>query len=142
MKKIGILLLSLCALPMMVAAGTVENEIAERIKKSGGICLQGEDCASNSGAMVMASADSGGAKTNYDKTCATCHAAGIAGAPKLGDKDAWSPRIAKGMDVLYQSGINGLPPAMPAKGMCFTCSDDDIIAVSYTHLTLPTNREV
>ena len=128
MKKIGILLLSLCALPMMVA-GTVENEIAERIKKSGGICLQGEDCASNSGAMVMASADSGGAKTNYDKTCATCHAAGIAGAPKLGDKDAWSPRIAKGMDVLYQSGINGLPPAMPAKGMCFTCSDDDIIAI-------------
>ncbi len=129
MKKIGILLLSLCALPMMVAAGTVENEIAERIKKSGGICLQGEDCASNSGAMVMASADSGGAKTNYDKTCATCHAVGIAGAPKLGDKDAWSPRIAKGMDVLYQSGINGLPPAMPAKGMCFTCSDDDIIAI-------------
>jgi len=127
-KKIGILLLSLCALPMMVAAGTVETEIAERIKKSGSICLQGEDCASNSGAMVMAS-DSGGAESNYDKTCATCHAVGIAGAPKLGDKDAWSPRLAKGMDVLYQSGINGLPPAMPARGMCFTCSDDDIIAI-------------
>jgi len=121
--------LSLCALPMMVAAGTVETEIAERIKKSGSICLQGEDCASNSGVMVMASADSGGAKSNYDKTCATCHAVGIAGAPKLGDKDAWSPRLAKGMDVLYQSGINGLPPAMPARGMCFTCSDDDIIAI-------------
>jgi len=128
-KKIGILLLSLCALPMIVWAGIVETEIAERIKKSGSICLQGEDCASNSGVMVMASADSGGAKSNYDKTCATCHAVGIAGAPKLGDKDAWSPRLAKGMDVLYQSGINGLPPAMPARGMCFTCSDDDIIAI-------------
>jgi cytochrome c5 len=33
------------------------------------------------------------------------------------------------MDVLYASGINGLAPAMPAKGMCFTCSDDDIKAI-------------
>ncbi|MFT5928994.1 MAG: cytochrome c5, partial [Candidatus Azotimanducaceae bacterium] len=61
--------------------------------------------------------------------CATCHAIGIAGAPKLGDVIAWEPRLAKGMDVLYASGINGLAPAMPAKGMCFTCSDDDIKAI-------------
>jgi cytochrome c5 len=33
------------------------------------------------------------------------------------------------MDVLYASGINGLAPGMPAKGMCFDCSDDDIKAV-------------
>ena len=55
--------------------------------------------------------------------------AGVAGAPKLGDAVAWEPRIAKGMDTLYNSVINGLPPAMPAKGMCFSCSDDDLRAL-------------
>ena len=49
-----------------------------------------------------------------------------AGAPKLGDITAWEPRLAKGVDVLYKSVINGLPPAMPAKGMCFSCSDDEL----------------
>ena len=65
----------------------------------------------------------------YNTTCATCHAVGVAGAPKLGDIAAWEPRLAQGMDVLYDHGINGLAPAMPAKGMCFTCSDDDIKAL-------------
>jgi cytochrome c5 len=66
---------------------------------------------------------------SYTKTCAICHAAGVAGAPKLGSSEDWAARIAKGKEVLYQSSINGLAPAMPAKGMCFSCSDDDLKAL-------------
>ena len=113
-----------------VNAGPVEDEISARIAKTGTVCVEGESCASGSaGGATIAAADSGGAESNYKKTCATCHAAGIAGAPKFADKEQWVSRIAKGMDVLYRSSINGMPPAMPAKGMCFQCSDDELKAI-------------
>lgn len=106
------------------------DEIAERLTPVGSVCVQGDDCASESAsATTVASAGAFDAKSAYDKTCATCHAIGVAGAPKMGDAAAWAPRIEKGMDVLYASAVNGMPPAMPAKGMCFTCSDDDLKAI-------------
>jgi cytochrome c5 len=55
----------------------------------------------------------------FQQTCSACHGAGIAGAPKAGDKAAWAPRIAKGMDTLYQHALNGFTGTsgmMPAKG--------------------------
>jgi len=61
----------------------------------------------------------------YTNTCANCHAAGIAGAPKLGDKEAWAPRIAKGNDALFESVKNGLN-VMPPKGTCMSCSDEEL----------------
>ena len=64
----------------------------------------------------------------YDKSCKVCHASGAAGAPKTGDAAAWEPRMSKGMDVLVQSVNNGLN-AMPPKGMCFDCSDDEYKAL-------------
>ena len=63
----------------------------------------------------------------YQAACQACHAAGVAGAPKLGDKEAWAPRIAKGEDALLASVNNGLN-AMPPKGTCFACSDADLKA--------------
>lgn len=63
----------------------------------------------------------------YMTYCQACHANGVANAPKLGDKDAWAPRIAKGSDVMFSTVINGLN-AMPPKGTCMTCSDDDLRA--------------
>ena len=67
----------------------------------------------------------------YTNTCANCHAAGIAGAPKLGDKEAWAPRIAKGNDALFESVKNGLN-VMPPKGTCMSCSDEELrSAVEY-----------
>jgi cytochrome c5 len=67
----------------------------------------------------------------YQKSCQACHAAGVAGAPKLGDKEAWAPRIAKGNDALLLSVTNGLK-AMPPKGTCMTCSEDELrAAVEY-----------
>lgn len=69
-------------------------------------------------------------KSAYGKTCAMCHAAGVAGAPKLGDKAAWDPRIAQGMDTMMKIAING-KGAMPPRGAS-TASDDELrAAVQY-----------
>jgi cytochrome c5 len=59
-----------------------------------------------------------------------CHAAGVAGAPKFGDKAVWAPRIATGMDALYASAIKG-KNAMPAKGGSGASDDDVKAAVQY-----------
>ena len=67
-------------------------------------------------------------QTVYKTACFACHDAGVAGAPKLGDKAAWAPRIAKGNDALYSALQNGLN-AMPPKGTCMNCSDDELKAV-------------
>ena len=120
--------LAMAGFLMAAMASPIEDAIIARIQKAGSVCLQGESCA---GQAVAQAASSGAQDPQaiYDRSCATCHAMGIAGAPGWADVDAWAPRIEKGMDVLYASGINGLGAAMPAKGMCFDCSDDDIKAV-------------
>jgi cytochrome c5 len=66
-------------------------------------------------------------KATYDAKCGVCHAAGVAGAPKLGDKAAWEPRIATGMDAMLAIAVSG-KGAMPPKGTCMDCSDDDLKA--------------
>ncbi len=71
-----------------------------------------------------------GKKTD-DSSCMACHATGAAGAPKLGDKAAWAPRISQGMDTLHKHAFTGLN-AMPPKGTCGAGSDDDLkAAVDY-----------
>jgi len=52
----------------------------------------------------------------YQTVCKTCHEAGIAGAPKFGDKAAWAPRIKQGVDTLYEHALKGTPKGMPPKG--------------------------
>ena len=64
----------------------------------------------------------------YGKTCAICHAAGVAGAPKTGMPAEWEARLAKGDEVLLKSMNEGLN-AMPPKGMCMDCSDDEFLAL-------------
>lgn len=71
----------------------------------------------------------------YKQTCAACHAAGVAGAPKLGDSADWQPRIAQGKDVLYEhsiKGFSGKKGVMPPKGGNLSLSDDQVkAAVDY-----------
>lgn len=67
----------------------------------------------------------------YKQACTVCHAAGVAGAPKTGDKAAWAPRIALGVDALTASAIKG-KGAMPPKGGAMAASDAEIkAAVQY-----------
>jgi cytochrome c5 len=76
-------------------------------------------------------ADAGVGKKTFDTVCTACHTAGVAGAPKLGDKAAWAPRVAQGKDTLYQSALHG-KKAMPAKGGNPSLSDADVkAAVDY-----------
>ena len=67
----------------------------------------------------------------YEKTCKTCHATGVMGAPKLGDKKDWSERVAKGKDTLAQNAIKGFKGKkgmMPPKGGNPKLTDDEIKA--------------
>ena len=74
---------------------------------------------------VVAGAGTGEAL--YKQACQVCHAAGVAGAPKLGDKAAWATRMAGGMDALYNSVLNG-KGAMPPRGGAAQASDADLRA--------------
>ena len=65
-------------------------------------------------------------KSIYDTTCMACHSSGVAGAPKFGDKAAWAPFIAKGMDDMVKKATQGVG-AMPPKGGS-TASDADFKA--------------
>ena len=67
-------------------------------------------------------------KAIFDTVCTACHTTGAAGAPKVGDKAAWGPRIAQGKDALYKSALGG-KNAMPAKGGNPSLSDDQVKAV-------------
>jgi cytochrome c5 len=72
-----------------------------------------------------------GGKGVYEAGCNACHAAGIAGAPKAGDKGVWAPRLAKGAATLYDHAIKGVG-AMPAKGGNAGLADADVkAAVDY-----------
>lgn len=96
-----------------------EDAIANRLKPVGEVrVVAGSDDAA-SGA--------GGGEQLFNSVCQACHAAGIAGAPKTGDKAAWKARIAQGIDTLYASAING-KNAMPAKGGAAGSPDTDIKA--------------
>jgi len=70
------------------------------------------------------------AEATYMMSCFACHSTGAAGAPKVGDgnADVWAPRMEKGMEAVVANAINGLN-TMPPKGLCFTCTDEDLAAI-------------
>jgi len=81
--------------------------------------------AAATGAVAAAGAADG--KGTYEKVCSVCHASGVAGAPKFGDKAAWKPRIATGVDALHNSALKG-KNAMPPKGGMTDLPDGDVVA--------------
>lgn len=90
----------------------------------------------------MAHADLAKGKAVYEKTCAVCHASGLAGAPKYGDAAGWAPRIKGGVAALYGSALNGKPPAMPKKGGALDTPDAEIkSAVDYMVASVQTKAD-
>ena len=70
-------------------------------------------------------------KQVFDQACFACHATGVAGAPKVGDAAAWSPRVAQGASVLLDHAINGFK-GMPARGGFALLTDDNVqVAIDY-----------
>lgn len=88
--------------------------------------------APQAAAPAADTADGGKGAELFKKTCAMCHQTGVAGAPKLGDKADWGPRIAQGKDTLYKhalEGFNGNKGAMPPKGGNPAYTEDEIKAI-------------
>ena len=137
-----LVLLASSLLPHLVFA----QNVAENIRPVGSICLVGQACvgtvaramaavspeasvadpAADATPMeVAAAAPEFDAEGAYQMSCNACHGSGAAGAPMLGDAGAWEARMEKGMDALMSNVINGIG-AMPARGICMTCSDGDL----------------
>lgn len=132
-----------------VAGGRLDDpdyvrEVRERIAPIGKLALAGQD---NSALAIVGTAAASPAKAPavsttvlsgaevYQSTCAACHAAGIGGAPKYGDRAAWAPRLAQGAAVLHQhalAGLQGKAGVMPAKGGRPDLADQSVVnAVDY-----------
>jgi cytochrome c5 len=105
-----------------------DGEILARIKPVGELVVASAATVANG---VIPAAKAADGKGTYDKACFVCHAAGVAGAPKLGDKADWGPRIAQGLDTLHThaiKGFQGKKGVMPAKGGNMSLSDADVKA--------------
>ena len=81
-------------------------------------------------AAAPGSAVSANGEALYKQACQVCHGAGIAGAPKFGDKTAWAPRLAAGIDAVYASAVQG-KGGMPARGGAQASDEDLRAAVEY-----------
>jgi len=75
------------------------------------------------GSVGVGSAQAAGTD-QYAHACATCHAAGVLGAPKAGDKAAWASRMKQGMPVMVKHAKEGYKN-MPAGGLCKNCTDEE-----------------
>jgi cytochrome c5 len=129
------------SLQFSVTANADNHEIADRVRPAGILVIKEaaatpaatadtqSDTPGGDVASAVPVADAG--KATYDTACFACHSTGVAGSPILGNKDAWGPRIAKGIDALYANAINGTDKGMPPKGGT-TLSDDEIkVVVDY-----------
>lgn len=132
--------------PAAADSAAAEEAVAKRLKPAGEVIVDPNApppvadapavaAAAPAGAPPAAAAPAGDAagkgKSIYDTSCAACHTAGVAGAPKTGDKAAWAPRLKAGNAALVATAIKG-KGAMPPKGGNMSLSDDDIkAAVEY-----------
>ena len=115
---------------------TYQAEVEERLKPVGRVMLLGaaelEAAAAAAVAAPTPVATQMSGPQVYNAACIVCHAPpGNAGAPPLGDVDAWAPRIAKGLDTLHMhalQGFQGEKGFMPPKGGRVDLSDPEIMA--------------
>ena len=99
------------------------QSVEERLQPVARVAVAGQDNSAlkieSTGPATAAIALPADGTAAYETACQACHGAGIAGAPKVGDKAAWQPRIAQGKETLYNhaiQGFNGKTGVMPAKG--------------------------
>jgi len=139
--------LGLWVLARNVAVGTQEAHVKEdpalqaavndRIAPAAKLAISGEDNSALAPAKPQAAepaAELSGEEV-YNMACIACHGAGVAGAPKYGDKGAWGPRVAKGEDTLHKHAIEGFQGQtgfMPPKGGRVDLADKSVMnAVDY-----------
>ena len=110
-------------------------ELEKRLSPVGQVATDAADAAAPTAVPMKVALAPAPAKVDgkavYEQACAMCHGAGIAGAPKFGDKAAWAPRIKQGIAVLHDhslKGFTGKAGMMPAKGGRMDLGDDAIKA--------------
>ena len=120
--------------PRADSSAMTSEAVAARIQPVGRVVFAGSPEATAEGAVASAPAPAAVAQSGppdgkklYEGTCIACHGTGAAGAPKFGDKAAWAPRIATGMNTLLNVALHG-KGAMPPKGGNAALSDADIRA--------------
>lgn len=129
LKKILVAQATVLALWAASAQATTDEEIAQRIKPVGVVCVQGDECA-KSVAVAAPSASAGrSAEDIVAKYCSVCHVSGLLGAPIIGETADWQARADAqgGIDGILKTAISGVN-AMPAKGTCSDCSDDELMS--------------
>lgn len=89
------------------------------------VCCFLAGCGGGGGGTPVQAEEHPGQKI-YRKYCRSCHQGGVAGSPLFGDKEAWAPRIEKGRATLLTNTVEGIPPAMPKKGACTGCTDEEL----------------
>ncbi|WP_298939468.1 cytochrome c5 family protein [uncultured Psychromonas sp.] len=104
-----------------------DEAIASRIAPISDVYIDGEIVTANTASASDEPAEPRTGEQVYGTFCIACHGTGAAGAPIKGDAAAWGPRIAQGEETLIKHALSGFN-AMPAKGTCSNCSDDEIIA--------------
>jgi cytochrome c5 len=97
------------------AVAFMANQAGANFKAPAAKAAPQQQAAQESKASGAAKPAAGAGKQVFDGTCTACHSTGVAGAPKLGDKAAWAPRIQQGVDTLVQHALKG-KNAMPPKG--------------------------
>ena len=114
--------------------------VESRIRPLGQVYMPGEESAAGEPQVAAAAKPEPVATTMsgpqvYNSACLVCHGAGVGGAPVVGNAEAWGPRVAQGIDVLYEhalGGYSGQTGYMPPKGARMDLSDEDVkAAVDY-----------
>lgn len=118
------------ALWAVSAQAATNDDIAKRLEPVGQVCVQGQECKGMEVAASAGGGGGGGAKSPDDviaKHCNACHGSGLLGAPKIGDTAAWKERADHqgGLDGILAKAITGIN-AMPPKGTCADCSDEEL----------------
>lgn len=128
MKRVvvGFSAMVLLALAAVAIADTRTDAIAKRLQPVGEICMAGDECTGGA-SVQLAAGEARDPEEIYQSKCASCHNTGVGGAPKLGEAADWEPRVAKGMEVLFENAWNGIN-AMPPKGICMDCSEEEMRA--------------
>jgi cytochrome c5 len=112
------------------AQASITEDIAKRVAPVGQVCMQGKACPGVVAAHVAGGATAARAPDEViGKHCSACHTTGLLEAPKIGDTAAWAKRAGSqgGLDGLLAKAITGVN-AMPPRGTCMDCSDDDLKA--------------
>jgi cytochrome c5 len=112
----------------LVHVGYNDNlTLAERIQPLGQVYLEGDIDVNAIKAPVKTAAKARSGEEVYTAVCASCHSVGVMNAPKFGNKADWAPRVERGLADLVKVAISG-KGAMPPKGTCMDCSDDELKA--------------